>query len=42
MADGKILEFLPLPVGGIVSDLEPEEIAAWEKKIDQAARSLGK
>ena len=41
VADGKILEFLPLPVGGIVSDLEPEEIAAWEKKIDQAARSLG-
>lgn len=41
VADGEILEFLPLPVGGIVSDLEPEEIAAWEKKIDHAARSLG-
>ena len=41
VADGQILEFLPLPVGGIVSDLEPEEIAAQEKKIDQAARSLG-
>lgn len=27
VADGEILEFLPLPVGGIVSDLEPEVIA---------------
>ncbi len=41
MADGEILEFLPLPVGGIVSDEEPEVIAAQEKKIDQAARMLG-
>lgn len=41
VADGEILEFLPLPVGGIVSDCEPEEIAAHEKRIDQAARSLG-
>ena len=35
------IEFLPLQVGGIVSDAEPEEIAVQEKKIDQAARSLG-
>ena len=28
VADGEIIEFLPLPVGGIVSDAEPEEIAA--------------
>lgn len=41
VADGEILEFLPLPVGGIVSDCEPEEIAANEKRIDQAARALG-
>ena len=41
VADGEILEFLPLPVGGIVSDEEPEVIAAQEKKIDQAARMLG-
>ncbi len=41
VADGEILEFLPLPVGGIVSDREPEEIAANEKRIDQAARALG-
>lgn len=38
---GKILEFLPLPVGGIVSDCEPEEMAAQEARIDAAARSLG-
>jgi adenine deaminase len=41
VADGEIVEFLPLPVGGIVSDAEPEEIRAQEEKIDQAARSLG-
>ena len=41
VADGEILEFLPLPVGGIVSDCEPEEMAAQESRIDQAARSLG-
>ena len=41
VADGEILEFLPLPVGGIVSDEEPEVITAQEKKIDQAARMLG-
>ena len=38
---GKIMEFLPLPVGGIVSDCEPEEICAAEKKIDNAVRALG-
>ena len=41
VADGEIIEFLPLPVGGIVSDEEPEVIAAHEKKVDAAARSLG-
>ena len=39
--DGKVIEFLPLPVGGIVSDDEPEVVAAKEAKIDEAARSLG-
>lgn len=38
---GKIMEFLPLPVGGIVSDCEPGEICAAEKKIDNAVRALG-
>lgn len=41
VCDGKVVELLPLPVGGIVSDWEPEEVAAAEKKIDEAARSLG-
>ncbi|MBQ8152023.1 MAG: adenine deaminase [Firmicutes bacterium] len=39
--DGKVIEFLPLPVGGIVSDEEPEVVAEKEKKIDEAARYLG-
>lgn len=39
--DGQILDFLPLPIGGIVSDAEPEEVAAQEKKIDMAARAIG-
>ena len=33
VADGEILAFLPLPVGGIVSDEEPEVIAAQEKDV---------
>ena len=41
VCDGEIMEFLPLPVGGIVTDLEPEEVAAREKLIDKAARDLG-
>jgi len=41
VADGKVLEFLPLPVGGIASDLEPEEIALREKRLTEAANQLG-
>ncbi|MGL4449635.1 MAG: adenine deaminase [Sarcina sp.] len=41
VADGEVLEFLPLPVGGIASDLEPEEIAYRETLLDKAARKLG-
>lgn len=41
VADGKILEFLPLPVGGIASDEEPEAIAAQEKLLNKAAQDLG-
>ena len=40
-ADGKIVEFLPLPVGGIASDLEPEEIARREVLLTKAANQLG-
>ena len=40
-ADGKIIEFLPLPVGGIASDLEPDEIAYRETLLTKAANQLG-
>lgn len=40
-ADGEIIEFLALPVGGIASDEEPQAIAAQEKCLNQAARDLG-
>lgn len=39
--DGNILGFLPLPICGIVSDLEPEVMAAEEEKLLQIARELG-
>lgn len=39
--DGKVTAFLPLPIGGIVSDLEPEEMARREDALDDAARALG-
>lgn len=40
-ADGEILDFLPLPVGGICSDAEPEEIAVRERELNAAAAALG-
>jgi adenine deaminase len=39
--DGTLLAFLQLPIGGIVSDLEPEEMAEREAALDDAARALG-
>jgi adenine deaminase len=39
--DGQIVEFLELPIGGIVADLEPEEMARREERLDAAARRLG-
>jgi len=41
VADGKIIDFLPLPVGGICSDAEPEEIAVREREINASAHDLG-
>ncbi|OQM73921.1 adenine deaminase [Manganibacter manganicus] len=38
---GKVISFLPLPIGGIVSDIEPREMAGKEKALDEAARTLG-
>lgn len=38
---GRIVSFLPLPIGGIVSDIEPQEMAEKEQELDEAARGLG-
>lgn len=38
---GKVIEFLHLPIGGIVADIDPQEMAAAEKRLDEAAQSLG-
>ncbi|WP_099203640.1 adenine deaminase C-terminal domain-containing protein [Miniphocaeibacter massiliensis] len=39
--DGEIVDYLPLPVGGIVSDIEPEEMSKREKEINASAWELG-
>ena len=39
--DGEIQEFLSLPIGGIVCDMEPEEMVVREKAMNDAARALG-
>lgn len=39
--DGEVVAFLPLPIGGIVADLEPARMAEEETRLDEAARSLG-
>jgi adenine deaminase len=41
VAGGKVLELLPLPIGGIVADLAPEEMALREAALDKRARELG-
>lgn len=41
VADGKVLNFLPLPVGGIASDEAPEIVAAKEKELSATANQLG-
>jgi adenine deaminase len=38
---GRVREFLSLPIGGIVGDLEPEQMAEAEARLDDAARALG-
>ncbi|MEG2339014.1 MAG: adenine deaminase C-terminal domain-containing protein [Clostridium sp.] len=38
---GKVVDFLPLPVGGIVSDLEPAEVMEREIQLKDASRALG-
>jgi adenine deaminase len=39
--DGRVIEFLELPIGGIVADLEPEEMARREQRLEAAVRRLG-
>ena len=39
--NGKVIDFFPLPVGGIVSDLEPKEVMVREKELKEATRNLG-
>jgi adenine deaminase len=38
---GEVLGWLALPVGGIVADLLPEDMAAAEARLDAAAARLG-
>jgi adenine deaminase len=38
---GRVTSFLALPIGGIVADLEPAEMARQESALDDAARALG-
>ncbi len=39
--DGEVVDFLGLPIGGIVADMEPADMAAREGRLDDAARALG-
>ena len=41
VADGEVVDFLPLPVGGICSDQEPAWIAGREQELNRAAGALG-
>jgi adenine deaminase len=38
---GQVRAFLPLPIGGIVADMDPTDMAATETALDDAARALG-
>jgi adenine deaminase len=38
---GEVVQFLPLPIGGIVSDLDPADMALKEEELDQAAKDRG-
>lgn len=41
VADGEVLNFLPLPVGGIASDEEPAFVSEKEKELSLTANQLG-
>jgi adenine deaminase len=38
---GEVLAWLSLPIGGIVADVPPVDMAAQEAQLDEAARQLG-
>ena len=38
---GQIIEFLPLPIAGIMSDIDAPQMLIEEAKLDNAARALG-
>jgi len=39
--DGKVIASIPLPIGGIIADTEPEQMAELETRLDNAAKELG-
>jgi adenine deaminase len=39
--DGRVLARLPLPIGGLMSDLPFEEVAARLEAVEEAASALG-
>ena len=39
--DSQVLAWLPLPIGGIVADMPPHQMALAEAELDEAARQLG-
>lgn len=39
--DGEVVSFLPLPIAGIASDLEPEELAKKEIELEEGAKAIG-
>lgn len=41
VCQGRILELLPLPLAGLMSDREPEVVASGLDRLNAAARSLG-
>ena len=41
IADGEVLEALPLPIAGLMSDLPFEEVARGLERVEAAAARLG-
>lgn len=38
---GRVVESIPLPIAGVIGDLDPEEMAEKETSLEEAARDLG-